>query len=378
MARSRTSKFDASEAITNELIRIIERGELPWRKPWTVGASTRPLHHNSEPYQGVNNFLLTMRTMMMEYTSPFWMTVPQANTLGAKIRKGEQSSVVVYYGQSLKQGEAAESTSGTPTGKSEADTNEISYPASLTADLKTERAMALGAAMTQHPEATLDLTLFKLVSDVLGGLSATHAIKVEARKEYRSHAKMDEIDSTSLEQVAAAHGALDLSWADEARSPADQFALFRALEADEKARLVAYATASTTQPCFARHRQSDSLMHDFEMEVMPDIRAHWTPNAALFNRFKKAWLLNMLSEDLGLAQEAVTLASSSKKEIVAFCDKLFSEPFATLTEAQHAAVAAWCPPMMQTTGDVPSDAGADDSDSSGAAEDDEPVQAEAA
>jgi ParB family chromosome partitioning protein len=53
---------------------------------------------------------------------------------------------------------------------------------------------------------------------------------------------------------------------------------------------------------------------------------------------------------LGLAQEAVTLASSSKKEIVAFCDKLSAEPFATLTDAQRAAVAAWCPPMMQTAG----------------------------
>lgn len=106
MARSRTSKFDASEAITNELIRIIERGVLPWRKPWTAGGSPRPLRHNSEPYQGVNNFLLTMRTVMAGYTSPFWMTVPQANTLGAKIRKGEKSSVVVYYGQSHKQGES--------------------------------------------------------------------------------------------------------------------------------------------------------------------------------------------------------------------------------------------------------------------------------
>ena len=103
MARSRTSKFDASEAITNELIRIIERGVLPWRKPWTTGGSARPLRHNSEPYQGVNNFLLTMRTVMAGYTSPFWMTVPQANSLGAKIRKGERSSVVVYYGQSRTQ-----------------------------------------------------------------------------------------------------------------------------------------------------------------------------------------------------------------------------------------------------------------------------------
>jgi len=247
--------------------------------------------------------------------------------------------------------EGKRGASSNPTGEEAPDPGEITYPASLAEDLKTERAMALGAAMALHPEATLDLTLFKLVSDVLGtGMSVTQAIKIDARKEYRTHAKMGEIDETSLEQVAAAHDALDLSWLDDARSPADQFAAFRALDACEKAKLVAYATASTTQSCFARDRQRDSLMHDFEIEIMPDIRAHWTPNAALFNRFKKAWLLKILGEDLGLAQEAVTLASSSKKEIVAFCDKLFAEPFATLTDAQRAAVAAWCPPMMQTAG----------------------------
>jgi ParB family chromosome partitioning protein len=248
-----------------------------------------------------------------------------------------------------EEGKRGASTS--PTGEEAPDLGEISYPASLAEDLKTERAMALGAAMALHPEATLDLTLFKLVSDVLAsGMSVTQAIKIDARKEYRSHAKMDEIDETSLEQVAAAHDTLDLSWLDDTRAPADQFAAFRALEAEEKAKLVAYATASTTQSCSARDRQRDSLMHAFEIEIMPDIRAHWTPNAALFNRFKKAWLLKILGEELGLAQEAVTLASSSKKEIVAFCDKLFAEPFATLTDAQRAAVAAWCPPMMQTAG----------------------------
>ena len=55
-----------------------------------------------EPYQGVNNFLLTMRTVMAGHSSPFWMTLPQANALDAKVRKGEKSSVVVYYGQSRK------------------------------------------------------------------------------------------------------------------------------------------------------------------------------------------------------------------------------------------------------------------------------------
>ncbi|WP_068117756.1 ParB/RepB/Spo0J family partition protein [Tropicimonas marinistellae] len=266
---------------------------------------------------------------------------------------------ISLYGGMVRPEDKAESSGNSsfvPGEKGAADSDEITYPASLTEDLKTERAMALGAAMAMHPEATLDLTLFKLVTDVLGhGMGVTQAIRVDARQEYRSHAKMDEIDGTSLEQVAEVHDALDLSWADDAKSPADQFALFRALDAGEKAKLVAYATAATTQSCLARDRQRDSLMFDFEVEIMPDIRAHWTPNAALFNRFKKAWLLKILGEELGLAQEAVTLASSTKRQVVEFCDKLFAEPFATLTDAQRTAVASWCPPMMQTAGVEPAE-----------------------
>jgi len=59
-----------------------------------------------------------------------------------------------------------------------------------------------------------------------------------------------------------------------------------------------------------------------------------------------------VSEFRGVAQ---TLASSTKKQVVEFCDKLFAEPFATLTDAQRAAVAAWCPPMMQTAGVEPAE-----------------------
>ena len=241
-------------------------------------------------------------------------------------------------------------------------TDEIVYTSSLIADLKTERAMALGAAMAMHPEATLDLTLFKLVTDVLWtGPTMTYAVKVDARKEYRNHAKMDEIDTLSIDQAGEAFDALELSWMGDDRSPVAQFEAFRVLDASQKAKLVAYATSSTTQPCFARSEERDTLMHAFEIEVMPDIRAHWTPNAALFNRFKKAWLLQILAEELGLAKEAAALAGSSKKDIVAFCDKLFAEPFATLTEDQRAAVDAWCPPLMQTTGvTAPVDASCDE------------------
>ncbi len=52
MARSRTPKFDASEVITNEIIRIIERGVLPWRKPGPQAAAHAPCAWAVSPTMG--------------------------------------------------------------------------------------------------------------------------------------------------------------------------------------------------------------------------------------------------------------------------------------------------------------------------------------
>lgn len=113
---SRPSKFDAAQSITNELIALLSKGTLPWRRPWRVPGAQLPLRHTGEPYQGVNNFLLTLRTNLAGYGSPYWMTLRQANELGGRIRKGEKSSVVVYYGTSHKHGgEQGEAKNDTPT-----------------------------------------------------------------------------------------------------------------------------------------------------------------------------------------------------------------------------------------------------------------------
>jgi len=104
MAKSTKPKFDVAASITDELIAIIDRGVLPWRKPWTVGGSSVPLRQNGEAYQGINNFLLTLRTMIAGYRSPYWMTLKQANELDARVIKGERSSLVVYYGTAERRG----------------------------------------------------------------------------------------------------------------------------------------------------------------------------------------------------------------------------------------------------------------------------------
>lgn len=108
MAKRKSKPFDAAQAVTNDLIRVIERGVLPWRQPWRGGGSVLPLRQNGEAYQGVNNFVLTLQTALNGYSSPYWMTYNQAKEMDAQIRKGEKSSIVVYYGTAEQKGDDAQ------------------------------------------------------------------------------------------------------------------------------------------------------------------------------------------------------------------------------------------------------------------------------
>ncbi len=261
------------------------------------------------------------------------------------------AGVIVSWnnGVTITQGLVRPEDKAKPAGKEkDVDPGVITYAASFEADLKTERGLALGAALAQAPEVAADLALFKLVCDVLvPGATVTSAFDIRAARHHPGHAKLEEIDHTSTEKLDAVEAGLALDWADIHADPVAMFATFRALDQAEKHQLVAAALARTVQPCLAREGHGETLMGAIEAEILPNIRAVWTPNAAFFGRLKKAQLLAILT-DLGLAEEAVNLASSSKNEVVGFLDQLFTEPFATLTTEQRAAVAAWTPPGMQT------------------------------
>lgn len=261
------------------------------------------------------------------------------------------AGVIVSWnnGVTITQGLVRPEDKAKPAGKEkDVDPGVITYAASFEADLKTERGLALGAALAQAPEVAADLALFKLVCDVLvPGASVTQAFDIRATRHHPGHAKLEEIDQTSMARMDAVEAGLSLDWADVHADPVAMFAAFRALAQDEKHRLVAATLARTVQPCFAREGHGESLVGAIEAEILPDIRTMWKPNAAFFARLKKAQLLAILT-DLGLAEEAVNLAGSSKNEVVGFLDQLFTEPFATLTAEQRVAVDAWAPPGMQT------------------------------
>jgi antirestriction protein ArdC len=84
--------MDAYAIVTERIISLLETGVVPWRKPWTSTGLPRNLI-TKKPYRGINYFLLSAS----KFVSPFWLTMRQANQLGGCIRKGEESTIVVFW-----------------------------------------------------------------------------------------------------------------------------------------------------------------------------------------------------------------------------------------------------------------------------------------
>ena len=84
--------MDIYAMVTDKIINLLENGVVPWRRPWTSTGLPRNLV-SKKPYRGVNVFLLSAS----KYVSPFWLTMRQANELGGHIRKGEESTAVVFW-----------------------------------------------------------------------------------------------------------------------------------------------------------------------------------------------------------------------------------------------------------------------------------------
>ena len=84
--------MDIYAMVTDKIISLLENNVVPWRRPWTSTGLPRNLV-SKKPYRGVNVFLLSAS----KYVSPFWLTMHQANGLGGHIRKGEESTAIVFW-----------------------------------------------------------------------------------------------------------------------------------------------------------------------------------------------------------------------------------------------------------------------------------------
>src|ERR1700719_4388397 len=79
------------QIVTEQIIKQLESGVAPWRKPWRTESPCNLI--TGHEYQGINPFLLAPQG----YGSRYWLTFNQAQKLGGHIRKGEHSSLVTLW-----------------------------------------------------------------------------------------------------------------------------------------------------------------------------------------------------------------------------------------------------------------------------------------
>lgn len=103
--KSKTAKTDIYQEVTDRIIEVMEKGQLPWLKPWEnsgKGDAVIQLPYNGisgKNYSGVNTLLLFVRSMEAGFSSNAWLTYKQAQDLGGNIIKGEKGTMVTYWGK---------------------------------------------------------------------------------------------------------------------------------------------------------------------------------------------------------------------------------------------------------------------------------------
>lgn len=98
------TKRDLYAEITRKIVDKLEAGVLPWRQPWDDGGlGIQPLRACGARYQGINVLLLWCAAAERGFDSPYWMTYRQAQTMGAQVRKGARSEMIVKVGHFEKE-----------------------------------------------------------------------------------------------------------------------------------------------------------------------------------------------------------------------------------------------------------------------------------
>jgi antirestriction protein ArdC len=95
-----SGRFDVYEAITNQIVAAIESGtgdvQMPWHR--AGGSIERPVNVESKrAYRGVNTVALWASAHCQQFDHGLWGTYRQWQEKGAQVRKGEKSSVIIFY-----------------------------------------------------------------------------------------------------------------------------------------------------------------------------------------------------------------------------------------------------------------------------------------
>jgi len=92
------------ETVSESIIRQLKERTAPWIKPWEPGTQFKPYNPSTgNEYKGINALWLMTVAENRGYQDTRWMTFKQANSLDARVMKGEKSTSIQYWKWSEEQ-----------------------------------------------------------------------------------------------------------------------------------------------------------------------------------------------------------------------------------------------------------------------------------
>src|SRR4051794_11714780 len=108
-------KADIYERVTRQIVEATEAGAGSFRMPWHItGAETYSPRNaaSKRPYRGVNVISLWIAAEVRGYSSGLWATYKQWGELGAQVRRGEKSTLIVFWKVHEREDESEQGSEG--------------------------------------------------------------------------------------------------------------------------------------------------------------------------------------------------------------------------------------------------------------------------
>jgi len=95
--------IDVYKIINDKVIEQLNKGTVPWQKPWSGGGLPQNLI-TKNVYRGINMLLLSMEG----FEHNLFLSFKQVHDIGGKVKKGEKGHIVVFWKQSDTKQEGTE------------------------------------------------------------------------------------------------------------------------------------------------------------------------------------------------------------------------------------------------------------------------------
>lgn len=85
------------EIVTEKILAQLEKGNVPWRRPWRMNEQSCANLISKKEYNGINRLLTSIAMFEAGYNSPYFVTFKQAGQLGGHVKKSEHGTLVVFW-----------------------------------------------------------------------------------------------------------------------------------------------------------------------------------------------------------------------------------------------------------------------------------------